>query len=164
MAKIIFDVMIIELNRTPSYISLLGILLLLAAACVPKQEVVFKGIKNIEVESAEGDPLLKANAFFYNPNNIRMKLKEISIDVKVNGKQSAQIRQQMKLPIPAQAEFSVPLEAKLSLKELGLLDTIMNILGGKKYEVRYEGYLRVAVHGITVKVPVDYKEELRLKF
>lgn len=93
-----------------------------------------------------------------------MKLKEIYADVLVNGKPSAQVRQNLKLSIPAESEFSVPVAAQLSLKELGLLDTIVNLLGGKKYNIQYAGYVRIAVHGVTIKVPFTYQEELRLRF
>jgi hypothetical protein len=54
--------------------------------------------------------------------------------------------------------------AQLSLKEIGLLDTIVNLLGGKKYNIQYAGYVRIAVHGVTIKVPFTYQEELRLRF
>ncbi len=144
----------------------LGLLLLiLAFSCVPKEEVVFKGVKNISVESGEqNEPLLKADALFYNPNKVTMKLKEIYVDVMVNGKPSAQVRQKLKLSIPAESDFSVPVAAQLSLKELGLLDTIVNLLGGKKYEIQYAGFVRIAVHGVTVKVPFTHQEQLKLRF
>ncbi len=145
---------------------LLGVLMFaLMISCVPKEQVVFKGVKNITVREGSGtDPELTADAYFHNPNNVKMKLKEINVDVLVNGKRSAQVRQDIKLEIPAQGDFQVPLVARLSLKELGLLDTIFNLLGGKKYEVEYAGFIRVAVHGVTIKVPVKYKEEIKLKF
>jgi LEA14-like dessication related protein len=136
----------------------------LLLSCTPKEEIVFRGVRNITVEMDETqEPLLSGEAFFYNPNNTKMKLKEISIDVLVDGKLSAKVRQDLKLPIPAKSDFSVPLIAKLSLKELGLLDTIINLIGGKKYQIQYIGFVRVAVHGVTIKVPVKYKEELRIK-
>ena len=34
------------------------------------------------------DPMLKANAIFYNPNNMRGKLKKIDIEIFVNGKKA----------------------------------------------------------------------------
>lgn len=140
-------------------------IILLVFSCAPKEEIVFKGVKNIRVEEGSGtDPMLTADAYFFNPNNIKMKLKEISVDILVNGKKSAQVRQDLKLVIPAKGDFQVPLMATLSLKELGILDTIFNLLGGKKYVVEYVGYIRVAVHGVTIKVPVSHKEEIKLKF
>jgi LEA14-like dessication related protein len=133
-------------------------------SCTPKEEIVFKGVKNVVVQAEGVEPVLTAEALFNNPNKERMKLKEIHVDVLVDGKLSAKVRQDMKLLIPAMSDFSVPLTARLSLKELGLVDTILNLIGGKKYEIQYIGFVRVAVHGITVKVPVKYKEERRIQF
>jgi LEA14-like dessication related protein len=147
-------------------IKLLAILFLIGMqACAPKEDIVFKGIKNIEVQVGKtNNPELLAKAYFHNPNAMGMKLKEIHVDVLVDGKLSAEVRQKMKLKISPHSDFMVPLQATLSLKELGLLDTIKNLLGGKKYEVQYIGFVRVAVHGITVKVPVKHREEMRIRF
>jgi len=156
--------MIAYLKKVISVSTVVVFILLMAFSCVPKEEVVFKGVKNISIEPGkENEPILKADALFYNPNKVKMKLKEIYVDVMVNGKPSAHVRQQLKVSIPAESDFSVPVAAQLSLKELGLLDTIVNLLGGKKYQLQYTGYVRIAVHGVTIKVPFTYQEELRLR-
>jgi LEA14-like dessication related protein len=156
-------VMTQSFNRTISFF-VAGFLCIGIFSCAPKEQIVFKGVKNIEVRMDDTqEPLLTAEAFFYNPNKIKMKLKEVNVDVLVNGKLSAKVRQNLKLVIPAQADFSTPISAHLSLKELGLLDTIINLMGGKKYEIQYVGFVRIAVHGVTIKVPVKHKEELRIR-
>lgn len=156
--------MITYLKKFVSPFPIVVLLLMATFSCVPKDEVVFKGIKNISIESSQqNEPVLKADALFYNPNKVKMKLKEIYVDVLVNGKPSAQVRQKLKLSIPAESDFSVPVAAQLSLKELGLLDTIVNLLGGKKYDIQYTGYVRIAVHGVTIKVPFTYQEQIRLR-
>lgn len=138
--------------------------LFLTYACAPKEDIEFKGIRNVEVRLGNNNsPELLAQAFFYNPNTVGMTLKEIHVDVWVNGKSSAEVRQKMKLKISPRSDFMVPLEATLSLKELGLVDAIKNLLGGKKYEIQYIGFVRVAMHGITVKVPVKHREEMRIR-
>jgi LEA14-like dessication related protein len=155
--------MMLSFNRTISFF-IIGLFCIGIVGCTPKEKIVFKGVKNIEVQMDDNqEPLLTAEAFFYNPNNVKMKLKEVNVDVLVNGKLSARVRQNLKLVIPSQADFSAPINARLSLKELGLLDTIINLIGGKKYEIQYIGFIRVAVHGITIKVPVNSKEELRIR-
>lgn len=156
--------MISYLKKFVSLSALVSYLLIAIISCVPKEEVVFKGVQNISIEQDEkGEPILKGEAIFYNPNKVKMKLKEIYVDVLVNGKPSAQVRQNLKITIPAESDFSVPVLAQLSLKELGLLDTIVNLLGGKKFDVQYSGYVRIAVHGVTIKVPFTYQEQLRLR-
>ena len=137
---------------------------LLFHGCVPREPVQFRSIKNISLDvGAAGEALLKGDAVFYNPNHTRMKLREIKIEVFVDGKPSAVMDQKPDLIIPAAAEFSASVEAKLSLKEMGLLNTVLNLFGGKKYDIEYRGYLRVRVHGITVKVPIQYRDGVRLK-
>ena len=141
---------------------LLLLVLVLCASCAPKEEIVLREIKDV-VADASSEPRLKAKAVFYNPNNMRMKLKKIKVDVFVNGKKMAEIDQDFKLVIPARSEFSIPLDVKLAMKELGFFDTIFGMMGGKKMEVRYEGSLKLTYHGIPINVPVDYKDEVRIK-
>jgi len=134
------------------------------SSCVPNDPVQFRAVKNIVLDTGtSGEPQLRGEATFYNPNHIRMKLKEINVEVWVNGKKSAQVDQKPDLAIPGDSEFSVAVVATLSLKEIGLLDTVLSLFGGKKYEVEYRGYLRIHVHGVTVRVPIQYKKDVQLK-
>jgi LEA14-like dessication related protein len=150
----------INYNKNLVILMVLG---LLVSSCLPKEQVVFKSIKNLTLDGgANGDPILKGEAVFFNPNKIQTKLKEINVDVLVDGKKTASVDQQMDLLVRGQSEFTVPIEAKLSLQE-GLLDAVIGFFGGKTYKVQFTGYLRVAVHGVTVKVPVKYNEEVKLK-
>ncbi|MBS1558459.1 MAG: hypothetical protein JST69_06990 [Bacteroidetes bacterium] len=148
MKKIIFN-----------FFVLLGVL----SGCAPKEPVVFKNINNLSVDlSATGKPLLKADALFFNPNSTKMKLKEVNISVWVDGVPSAEVIQKLDVAIPAKSDFSVPLEVQLMLKETNLLSTVLGFLGGKKYELLFKGHIRVGVHGLTLKVPVAQKQEIKL--
>ena len=81
----------------------------------------------------------------------------------VNDKKAGSVDQQLNQKIKGESEFTVPAEVRLELKELGLLDTIINLFGGKKYDVHLIGKIRVSVHGFAVSVPVDQREELRIR-
>jgi LEA14-like dessication related protein len=137
--------------------------LVLTGCKLPKEEIELKQIRDVVVD-ATTDPLLKANAIFYNPNDARGKLKKIKVDIYINGKKAGEIDQDLKTIIPPKSSFTVPIEVKLALKEFGVLDTIFSMLGGKKFEVHYQGSLRLTYHGVPIRVPVDYKDEIRLKF
>ena len=133
--------------------------------CTPKEDIQFVEVKNVAVETNNGgEPLIKGNAVFFNPNKLKMKLRKADIEVFVNDKKSATVQQVYNLEIPSKANFTVPVEAKLSLKEFKLSDAVMGIFGGKKYKVRFVGNIYANVRGIRVKVPVDHTEETRLKF
>lgn len=144
-------------------ISLSLILMVMAGCEQPKERIVLRQIRDVVVDANE-NPTLKANAIFYNPNDVRGKLKRINVVVYVNGKKAAHVDQKLKTLIPAKGEFSVPLEINLSIKELGFMDTLLGVLGGKKFDVRYEGTLKLSYRGIPIKVPVNYKDEVRIRF
>ncbi|MEO5601349.1 MAG: LEA type 2 family protein [Cyclobacteriaceae bacterium] len=129
----------------------------------PDQDIVLRQIKDV-VMDASSEPLLKANAIFYNPNRVRGKLKKINVDIFVDGIKAASVDQSLKTSIPAGAEFTVPLEVKLAIKELGLLDTILGMVGGKTFKIHYKGSLKLSYHGLPINVPVDYKDEVKLRF
>jgi LEA14-like dessication related protein len=138
------------------------VFLLVSQGCKPKEDVQLRQIKDVIVD-ATTDPLLKANAILYNPNNIRMMVKKIDMEVFVDGKKAAVIDQQMKLKVPARAEFTVPLEVKLNMKEIGLLDAVFAVIGGKKFQIHYKGTIRLQYKGVPFSVPVNHKEEIRIR-
>jgi LEA14-like dessication related protein len=125
--------------------------------------VQFKKVKNVLLTASGTTPVLKGDMLFFNPNPTRMKLKKLDLVILLNDKQAGTVNQTLKQEIPAEGEFVVPIQVALSLKEMGLLDAIAGILGGKKHTVRIIGKIRGSVHGLTVSVPVDYTEEIKIK-
>lgn len=136
---------------------------LLMACQKPEEDIVLRKIRDVVVD-ASSEPTLKANAIFYNPNDMRGKLKKIDVEIFVNGKKAATVDQEMKTSIPAESEFTVPLEVKLAIKELGLMDTLFGMIGGKTFKIHYKGSLKLSYRGLPINVPVDYKDEVRLSF
>lgn len=146
-----------------TYLLLLGFFLLMViGSCKPKEDIVLRNVRDIVVD-ANTEPTLKAQAILYNPNNIKIKLRKIAIDVYVNGKKAGLIDQEPKMVIPAASEFSIPLEVKLNIKELGLLDTILGMIGGKKMKVEYKGSISVTYKGLPIRVPVNHQSEVRIR-
>ena len=145
------------------WIGLVVFLMVLSGCEKPDQDIELKRIRDVVVD-ASSDPLLKANAIFYNPNKVRGKIKKIKVDIFVNGKKAGSVDKDYKLLIPSQAEFTVPIEVKLAIKELGFMNTVLGVLGGKKFDIRYEGFLKLNYRGIPIKVPVDYTDEVKIRF
>lgn len=131
--------------------------------CTKYEAVELRQIKSV-VADVSDHPMLKAEALFYNPNKQQGKLKSIHVDVYVEGKKAATIDQHLKIKVPAKGEFSVPLEIKLNLKEQGLMNTVLSVLGAKKMKMHYKGYVVVGYHGLPVRVAVDHEESVRIKF
>jgi LEA14-like dessication related protein len=151
-----------SITRTAT-ILLLATIVTLSGCKRPEEDIVLRQIRDVVVD-ASTEPVLRANAIFYNPNNMRGKLKKIDIEIFVNGKKAASVNQQLKTAIPSKSEFAVPLEVKLSMKELGFMDTLLGVIGGKKFEIRYTGVLKLSYRGFPIQVPVNYKDEVRIRF
>ena len=136
--------------------------MVLLNSCVPKENIVLRSVAIRQVDPGQdGNPIMKADAIFFNPNSSRMRLKRIEIDILIDGTKVARVDQHLDALIKANAEFAVPLEVQLNLKEIGLLNTIVNLLGGKKYEIQFTGSLKVKINGFPVKVPVNYTEPFK---
>jgi len=144
-------------------IVVLVVLVVLEGCRKPDQDIELREIRDVVVD-ADTEPMLKANAIFFNPNKVRGRLKKIDIEIFVNGKKAASVNQSLKTSIPSAAEFTVPLEVKLAIKELGLMDTIFGMIGGKTFKIHYKGSLRLSYRGLPINVPVDYKDEVKLRF
>jgi LEA14-like dessication related protein len=149
--------------RPAIHLLFLTLMLVIVSCDGPDEKIVLRKIRDVVVD-ASTEPVLKANAVFYNPNEVRGKLKRINIEVYVDGKKAAFVNQKLKTKIPANGEFIVPLEVKLNIKELGFMDTLLGVIGGKTFEVRYEGSLKLSYRGFPINVPVHYKDEVRIKF
>jgi LEA14-like dessication related protein len=91
-----------------------------------------------------------------------MKLKKVEIDIFVDGVKAGRVDQKPGTIIRPNSEFTVPLEVQLHLKEMGLVDTILSFIGGKKHEVQFTGKLKVTISGFPVRIPVDHKEQVKL--
>lgn len=132
-------------------------------SCAPTEEIQFKRVKNINLTASENNPLLKADMLLYNPNTSKMKLKKLDLVVQLNGKETGFVKQKLNQVIPPKSDFTVPIELTVSLKEIGLLDALSSILGGKKNKVRITGKIRGSIHGMAMSIPVDFTEEIRIK-
>jgi len=90
-----------------------------------------------------------------------MKLRQVKIDVYLDGEKSAFVDQDSKVLAKAKSEFTIPVV--LNLEEgVKISDLLLDVLKGKKYQVRYLGYMKVNINGFPVRIPIDHSEELKL--
>lgn len=138
--------------------------LLIQSCKQPEEEPEFKYVHNVKVNKVTGEEvLLSAEAVFYNPNDMRMKLRAVDVDVFVSDKKVGKIEQDLKTTIPALEEFTVPFKATFNIKEMGVMNTLLGLIGGQKFPVKYDGHIKVSVYGIPFRVPVEYEDEVRFR-
>lgn len=144
--------------------TLLLLTVVTVSACeMPQQAPVFKNVTQVKTTKVTGANLnLTANAIFFNPNDMAMRLKGIEIDVLLEGKKVGHISQREKIRIPSKADFTVPLNVDLDLKQAGMINGIFGMLSGKKMQAEFKGYVRISKNAIVMKVPVQYSEKIKL--
>ena len=135
-------------------------LILLMTSCTKVEQVEFRKVSNVRF-SMDG-PKIAADLTFFNPNNFSILLKRSEVDISFDGKSVGKIDQQHQMKIVKQAEFTVPIEVQVSLKDLGLGNALMGILGGKKYPLRFQGKIYGQVRGLPVSVAMDHTEEIKI--
>jgi len=147
-----------------------GTILFLAVAAIasscsrPDEAPEFRYIENVKVTSvSDKEAFLNADAIFYNPNDMTMTLRGVDVDVLIEGREVGRIEQSKKIQIPASSDFKVPLGATFNIGDVGVLNTLLGMIGGKKLTVRYIGHIKVTMNGFPFRVPVDYEGDVRLR-
>lgn len=141
------------------------ILLIGMTACKKSYEPpVFKNIKNIQLSKVKGGIVnMTADAILYNPNNVKVKLKGIEIDVFIKGKKVATMKESYSLKIEAFSDFSLPMTIALDISELDLVNSILGFIQDRGFKAHYVGKAKIIMHGVPVSIPVDYHDVLKLR-
>ncbi len=129
-------------------------------SCLPKDAIELRGVEKFGIVTS-GKTSLTGDAVFYNPNSSRMKLRQIKIDIFLDGEKTAEVNQNTKVVAKPRSEFTVPVAIDLS-DNVRISDLLLNVLGGKKREVHYKGHLKVNLNGIPMRIPIDHKEEFNM--
>lgn len=136
------------------------IILFTAISCGKPKDLEFRKISNIKFNLPAST--VGADVVMFNPNNLSLQLKSVEIDILVNGKQVGRVDQTHEVMIARKSEFSLPVSVAVSLKDLGLVNALAGLLGGKTFPVQFKGFLRINFHGIQKKIVIDYSEQIKL--
>lgn len=100
-----------------------------------------------------------------NPNPFGVTVSKMDFDVFVNGKKSTHITQNKSVKIPANGEFSMPLQYKIPLKEKEMFKGISEVISGawkkRGMDIRTEGHIYIDA-GTDIKIPFSYEDEYKL--
>jgi len=148
------------------YIFFLTSALFIFTACNKPQAPVFKEIKNLKIGKIQGGTLmLTADAHYYNPNGMKGKLTGTDLEIAIKENKVGVINQAELVKIPANADFIIPLEARLSADFLSknLFGGVLSMLQEGKVPLYIKGEITVKIVEIPIKIPVDHTEEIRLQ-
>ncbi|MBB6461252.1 NDR1/HIN1-like protein [Flammeovirga kamogawensis] len=140
------------------------IVLVTFTACGPEAPE-FNDVKNVEMFTLEdGNFVVRAEAVLYNPNGVSITVDQIHVDVLINGNVIGNVDQNLSSEAKKKSEFTLPLEVQFPPKALfsNILGGLINMATGEDFEVRYTGFVRTKVLGVSFKVPFDQVETVGL--
>lgn len=136
-----------------------------AASCAAPEAPDFKGIENLKV-NVEGLSQARVNgdAVFFNPNDRKITLKQVDVEVSVEGQKVKDISREFDITAEPNSEVTVPIDVTLTLEDLNmnLLSTAMSMLNGEEKKIRYKGKARVKMYGVSFNVPFDYEDDVNI--
>lgn len=139
-------------------------LFLISTGCQPEQ-VEFIKIDNPVVLGTEGHYLrVEADAILFNPNKTKGQVKDVDIVVYFKEQQVAHVQETSSVKVGAEEQFVIPLNMMLDIEKIqsNWLSNLVSILKEKSIELHFSGYIKIKIHGIGYRVPVDYTERINL--
>ena len=128
----------------------------LLSSCGKVIEPEFRRLNNFGIRKfGLQESTIGFNAVYFNPNNFGVSVKEAALDVYIDSVYLGKFTQPQAVDVANKAEFSIPLEATITLRNamnLGLENKM-----GKEVQVRADGSVRVGKAGVYVTKEIDYK-------
>ncbi|MGB0886347.1 MAG: LEA type 2 family protein [Chitinophagales bacterium] len=153
-------------------IYILFIAMALSACNIEDRKPEFKRFENLNVKSISSTIYdIDADVIVYNPNSISVYLNNTDIDVFANEVKISTIKQTNKTEVSKKSEFSIPLKANLSLKDLvknessvlNIINSSLSAYKDKKIDLKFIGTAEFEVGGIKFDIPIEYDEVVNLK-
>lgn len=139
--------------KTHCYI--ICIILILTTACHAPKDLVYKGVNNFSIESANlRAPRLGLNMRFYNPNSYSMKIKHADVEVFINNNHLGNVILDTIYRIPANDSFSIPVSLTVDMKQV--IPDALQIALNKSAEIKLVGHVKAKRGLIYLNIPVNY--------
>jgi len=142
-------------------VQITAIVLVSLIGCSSIVEPTFQGLENVNLNSLTLQKpysvTLTADASFKNTNPMGANITEMDFDVFLNGKKATHIRQDLQVKMPANSEFDLPIKVKVPLKEVFQDLKLRDLYKLREFDYKLDGYLKLGLGNIEVKVPVTYE-------
>jgi len=147
------------------YIMPLLFALLFLNACNKIQQPEFLGLLNFKFDNISGNQIqLTADILMNNPNKIKAELSRIDIAVFHKEKQVGIINETIKVIIPSNSTFSVPVKANINAAFLknNLVSNLFDMVNSRSLTLNFDGSTTLKFVKIPIKVPIKHTEKLSL--
>lgn len=136
--------------------------LLLLSSCGSVQDPEFRNVDNIRFGGfGRSSSTVTMNVHYYNPNNMRLKLKEAKGKAWLDDQYLGDFKMDTLIHIPARGEFILPVSLELKPDQL-LKNSLLTFLN-KEVVVKMEGKAKVGKGIFFISYPIKYEGKQDLK-
>lgn len=132
-------------------------------SCASYEPIAFITLENVRVRGiSDGNLLVEADAVFNNPNKVKAQVKQSQIYVVYKSDTLAHIQNDSKQPILPEANFTIPLQAEVSIAKLqqGILKNIKALFTKRSVELTFVGNVKASTIGFTQNISVNYTQTI----
>ena len=126
-------------------------------SCKAPKDFVYVETRNFKMKDCGFDKTtLSMDLRLYNPNKFRCQIKDVDIDVYMNGNSLGKMNAAGKYPFPKLDTASLPVSLNISMKNI-LPNAFQLLTGGGEVTIKLKGAVKGGRHGLYITVPVDYE-------
>jgi LEA14-like dessication related protein len=138
-------------------------LFFLLTGCFDYNDIVYHGVENVKLgKPSEGNTTLSFNINLDNPNIYNIKIKPSDLTIFMGDKELGEVHLKERLVIQKQTKKSYPVSVEAKLKDVaksGLIGLI-ELVTKKKVTIRFKGYIKGSIYGLTQKQFIDQTKEI----
>jgi len=125
-------------------------------SCRTPKDLEFREFNNLSLENVGFTGAnLKVDLVYYNPNNFRLELNRMDLDIYLDSTYLGHSTQEIQVAIPKREVFTIPLKIEVDMKNL--LKNGLTSLFRKTVNVRVTGKVKVGKAGVFKSFNVDYQ-------
>jgi LEA14-like dessication related protein len=130
----------------------------LLAGCNPFKSFEYRGVSDWKIQAKSfSESKLSAKINVFNPNKYKVTIKRIEADILVNGIQWSRYQLDSSFVVPAQSEFSFPID--LRVKNGNLINGLSKLASGNELLYELKGKIKGTFRSITAEVPFTYTDK-----
>jgi LEA14-like dessication related protein len=133
----------------------------LLLSCGKIEEPQFRRLQDFGLKSfGLQESVVGFSVIYYNPNNIGVTVKEAAFDIFIDNVFLGKFNQTNNVDVDRNAEFSIPMEGKLSV-QTALKMNLQNLIG-KEVLIKAVGNVKVGKAGIFTTKAITYEGKQRI--
>jgi LEA14-like dessication related protein len=147
----------------PRLILLTTISFMLLSGCMSYDDVVYQGVENVKIgKPKDGFTTISLNIKLDNPNKYNIKIKPSDVTVFLGGKELGDFHLKETVVIKKHSMDSYPIQLDAKIRDLAKssLGGMIELMTKKNVTLRFKGFVRVSVKGVTQKRYIDQSKEI----